>query len=62
MGLDGSLIWKTNLSSDTAAVAGVQIIEDRIVISQYSSEDYTTHYLVIDNETGDIIQDAISIS
>ena len=62
MGLDGSLIWKTNLNSDTAAVAGVQIIEDRIVISQYSSEDYTTHYLVIDNETGDIIQDAISIS
>lgn len=62
MGLDGSLIWKTNLQSDTNAVNGVQLIGDRIVISQYSWEEFTTHYLVLDNTTGEIIQDAVSIS
>lgn len=62
MGLDGSLIWKTNLQTNTLSVDGVQIIENHIVISQYSSEDYTTHYLVLDNTTGEIVQEAISIS
>lgn len=62
MGLDGSLIWKTNLQTDTMAVDGVQIIGNNIVISQYSSEDYATHYLVLDNATGEMIIEASSIS
>ena len=62
MGLDGTLLWKTNLQTDTDSVGGVQIIGDHIVISQQSSEDYATHYLVLDSATGDMIQDAVSIS
>ena len=65
IGLDGTLIWKTNLQNDTYSVDGVQVINNRIVISQYyweSSEDYGTHYIVLDNATGEIIQDAVSIS
>lgn len=65
VGLDGSIIWKTNLADDTFSVDGIQVIGSKIVISQYfwsSMDNYGTHYLVIDNETGVIKQDAVSLS
>ena len=65
VGLDGQMIWKSNLSDDTHSVDGVQIVNENIIISQYcwnSPEDFGTHYLVIDNVTGDVLQDAVSIS
>lgn len=65
VGLDGSIIWKTNLSDDTHSVEGIQVVDDRIIISQYywsSPSDRGTHYLVLNSETGEIEQDAVSMT
>jgi hypothetical protein len=65
VGLDGSIIWKTNLSEDTYLISGIQVIDDRIIISQYywsSPSEHGTHYIVLNSETGEIKQDAVSMT
>lgn len=64
VGLDGRIIWKTNLQEDTYDVAGVQLVGDNIVIEQYywnSPDDYGTHFLVLNNADGSLIADAVSV-
>lgn len=66
VGLDGEIIWKTNLADDTYDAGGIQIVGNNIVAMQYYlntnaigdpvSNGY--HYLLINNESGEIIQDA----
>lgn len=65
LGLDGSILWKASLSYDVTHVEEVQLNEN-IVISLSNSQDNSSkrekHYLVIDNQTGEIYMDAISTS
>ena len=61
----GSILWRLNLKNDVYSVDGLQVLDDRLVFAQYyweSAEDYGTRYLVIDNHTGDVLTDAVSIS
>lgn len=63
--LKGDIIWKTNLVENTHFVEGIQIIGDTIVLDQYywnSSQEYGTHYVVLDNATGKVLIDATSIN
>lgn len=63
--LKGSILWRLNLKNDVYSVDGLQVLDDRLVFAQYyweSAEDYGTRYLVIDNHTGDVLTDAVSIS
>lgn len=56
--LDGTIQWKVNLPSDIEYVNSVQIIEDKIVVVVSAFGDYTereNYYIVLDNETGEII-------
>lgn len=53
IGLDGKIVWKTNLTDDPYEVNGIQVIGDNIVLML----NYNT-YLLLSNETGDIIQEA----
>lgn len=53
IGLDGEIVWKTNLTDDPYEVNGIQVIGDNIVLML----NYNT-YLLLSNETGDIIQEA----
>lgn len=62
--LDGSILWKTNLSNDVLSVDGVQLVDNKIIFEQYyweSVEDFGTHYVVLNNEDGSIIEDAVAI-
>lgn len=65
LGLDGSILWKASLEYDVTHVEEVQLNEN-IVISLSNSQDNSSkrekHYLVIDNQTGEIYMDAISTS
>lgn len=59
--LEGNIQWRLNLTNDANFVLGVQIIDDKIVVKLILGEyyeDYSEHYIVIDNEDGTLIQDA----
>lgn len=57
-GLDGAILWKTNLNEEIGCVDSIQLINGNIVLSQ----DFGSRYLVLNAETGELIQDAVSIS
>lgn len=64
MSLDGRMIWKTNLSADTHFLDGIQLVGETIVLDQYywnSPGDCGTHYIVLDNATGKVIIDAVTM-
>ena len=64
-GLDGHIIWKTNLQEDTYSVDGVQLIDRNIVVQQYYWNDPSnsgTHFIVLNSEDGSVIADAVSIA
>lgn len=66
IGLDGEIIWKTNLDDDTYDAGGIQVVGDNIVMMQYylntnaigDTESSGYHYLLLNSETGTIVQDA----
>ena len=64
LGLDGSMIWKTNLADNVMSVNQVQLTEESIVLDlDLGSDPFAigeTHYLVLNNEDGSVITDAIS--
>ena len=65
VGLDGKIIWKTNLQNDTSSVDGVQIVDGNIVVQQYywtSPEEHGTHYIVLNDNDGSVIVDAVSLN
>ena len=60
--LQGNMVWKTNLSADIVGCS-IQLVEDKIILGAWlDDESWLPHYIVIDNATGSILQDAISLS
>lgn len=61
LGLDGKIIWKTNLSSELSS-ASIQIVEDRIILGAYLLDDdfYMPHYIMLDKGSGEIQTDAVA--
>lgn len=60
--LDGSIFWKTNLASDVSLVDGVQIVDGNIILDLFLSEQPFQHYIVLDSNTGEVLQDATEIT
>ena len=64
--LNGSLLWKTNLTDDVKEVNQVQLAEKRIVLDLELGDDSApigeSRYLVLDSEDGSVIVDAISLN
>lgn len=58
--LQGNMIWKTNLAGNVYRVEGIQLVGDTILL-QLQLED-GLHYVVLDNATGSVIADAVSVS
>jgi len=64
--LDGNMLWKTNVAADPVEGISniVQINEDTILV-EWSFGDYENcenHFLAIDNQTGEMIVDAVEYS
>lgn len=57
--LEGKMMWKLNLQTDVYMVDAVQIIDNRLLITYLEEWGGNTHYVVIDNATGELIQDAV---
>lgn len=57
LGLDGSIIWKTNVADNIINSFGMQLVNDTIVL-KLDMSDY--HYLVLNKKTGEIKVDAMS--
>lgn len=55
--LSGDIIWKTNLPVDVKYMDGVQFVDGNIVLS-YDDADWTSHYILIDCDSGEILIDA----
>lgn len=51
----GGVIWKTNGSSVTEDVYGVQLVEDRIIYDLWQEDGGC--YMVLDNKTGELLQE-----
>ena len=58
--LDGNMVWTANLSEDVYSVNSVQFVDDNIILQVDLMDGL--HYIVIDNQTGKIITDAVSLS
>lgn len=58
--LSGEIIWTTNLTEDVASVNSVQCIDNRVVV-HYETQDYVDHFVVVDKDTGTLIQDAVPV-
>ena len=58
--LQGNMIWKTNLSDDISNVWGIQLVGDTIILQLQLNDGY--HYVVLDNATGSVIADAVSMN
>jgi len=59
--LDGSIIWKTDLTTNVESVDGLQFVGDNVVV-QYTDENWNEHYSLINNDTGEILINAEAIS
>jgi hypothetical protein len=57
--LSGDILWKTNLPSDPEYVNGIQLVDGNLVLD-YNDADWTQHYCLIDNATGEILVDAVN--
>lgn len=58
--MDGKILWKNNTEGKIVG-ANVQIVDDKIIL-YVSMEGVGSHYMVIDNATGEIVTDAVSLS
>lgn len=57
--LNGQMIWKTNVATELFNVCSVQGNKDNLVIYTVNEDGY--HYYVVDNKTGAMIVDAITM-
>ena len=58
----GNMVWKTNLSADMCSWS-IQVVGDKIILGAYLDDEYwLPHYIVVDNSTGEILIDAVSMS
>lgn len=53
--LNGKILWKINMKENFELQDGIQVIGDNLLISG------SGHYLLINNETGEIIVNAVSV-
>ena len=63
--LNGNILWKTSIPTDISSLNGIQIINHHIIMRTYywnSPDDSGTHYLVLDEASGDLLTDAVSYS
>lgn len=63
--LEGNIQWKTKLPTDLSTLEGIQFVDGRIILQAYyweSANNFGTHYLVFDAQTGEMTADAISYS
>ena len=58
--LDGNLLWKTSLPQDITQIDGIQFVDDHIILQLELFDGL--HFVVIDSVTGNLMQDAVSIS
>ena len=56
LSLDGSILWRTNTSTENYNVYGVQLNGENIVLDIASTP---SHFLVLNNETGEVVVDAV---
>lgn len=62
--LNGQMIWKTNTSDDVFHIGTIQANGDNLVIEAYTYNDQgrtIIHYYVVNNETGEMIVDAVEL-
>ena len=60
LNLNGSVEWRTNLAADVLEADYVQVLNDRIVICAILLEEYSgTHYIVLNNDDGSVVIDAV---
>lgn len=58
--LAGNILWTASIAEDIRAVDGVQFVDGRIILQLELFDG--VHFIVIDSDSGELIQDAVSIS
>lgn len=58
--LQGNMVWKTNLSADLMSCS-VQFENDRIILGAMLDDDEWMHYIAVDSNTGEVLDDAITL-
>lgn len=61
--LNGEVLWTTNLPGSADQIGSIQLVDNHIVVSTWLvvDDELDEHYLVYDNETGELIQDVVAL-
>ena len=58
--LEGNILWTASIAGDANAVDGVQFVDGRIILQLELFDG--VHFIVVNSDSGEVIQDAVSIS
>ena len=58
--LEGNILWTASVVGDINAVDGVQFVDGRIILQLELFDG--VHFIVVNSNSGEVIQDAVSIS
>lgn len=58
--LEGNILWTASVVGDINAVDGVQFVDGRIILQLELFDG--VHFIVVNSDSGEVIQDAVSIS
>ena len=58
--LEGNILWTASVAGDVNAVDGVQFVDGRIILQLELFDG--VHFIVVNSDSGEVIQDAVSIS
>ena len=58
--MEGNILWTASIAGDVNAVDGVQFVDGRIILQLELFDG--VHFIVVDSDSGEVIQDAVSIS
>lgn len=58
--LEGNILWTASIAGDVNAVDGVQFVDGRIILQLELFDG--VHFIVVNSDSGEVIQDAVSIS
>ena len=58
--LEGNILWTASIAGDINAVDGVQFVDGRIILQLELFDG--VHFIVVNSDSGEVIQDAVSIS
>ena len=58
--LEGNILWTASITENINAVDGIQFVDNRIILQLELFDG--VHFIVVDSDSGEVIQDAVSIS